>query len=168
MESKSLKFPRRQRGRELGDWGKLVTSRDDVKLGESPWLKSINKNLTAKFCRLLPKKHSSMEPEIYKFRLKKNYETIVRDLEPKKLVGFLYQDDIFDEDDMDEVRSERTRKKQAEQLLKMLSTKEVDGYTVLVRALEEKQPHLARLMNTPVPDEKLLIRQSGKLITFSL
>ncbi|KAK3730093.1 hypothetical protein QZH41_003641 [Actinostola sp. cb2023] len=96
-----------------------------------------------------------MEPEIYKFRLRKNYTTIVRDLEPKKVVGYLYQDGIFDEDDMDEVRDERTRKKQAESLLSMLDRRGKEGYPVLVNALEETQPHLANILKTPIPNENL-------------
>ncbi|KAK3735756.1 hypothetical protein QZH41_008915 [Actinostola sp. cb2023] len=96
-----------------------------------------------------------MEPEIYKFRLRKNYTTIVRDLEPKKVLGYLYQDSIFDEDDMDEVRDERTRKKQAESLLSMLDRRGKEGYPVLVNALEETQPHLANILKTPIPNENL-------------
>ncbi|XP_031561650.1 uncharacterized protein LOC116297544 [Actinia tenebrosa] len=76
------------------------------------------------------------------------------DLEPRKLLGYLYQEGMFDEDDMDEVRDERTRKKQAEALLSMLGRRPVQAYEILVNGLIETQPHLAKLLQTPIPGEK--------------
>lgn len=70
------------------------------------------------------------------------------------MLGYLYQEGVFDEDDMDEVRDVRTRKRQAETLLSMLSRRDVQGYNVLVMALSEAQPHLAKLLQTPIPDEE--------------
>lgn len=92
------------------------------------------------------------------YRLKKKYETIQRDLEPDRILGYLYQEDVIDEDDMEEIRAERTRKKKAEKLINILQGKprlnsSYDAMEMFVKVLEERQPHLARILNTEIDGE---------------
>ena len=80
-------------------------------------------------------------------RLRKNYSTFLRDLLPSKIRPKLFEAGIFDWDDMEEVKSERTRKRQAERMLDLLfwSGKE-NAMDVFVESLQEIQPHLAQLL----------------------
>ena len=94
-----------------------------------------------------------MAGTLYEFRLRKNYKTILRDLDPRKVLPHLYQEAVFDFDDMDEVKAEKTRKRQAEALLDILSRCGERGFEVFVNALQETQRHLAVVLTTPVPGE---------------
>lgn len=92
------------------------------------------------------------------FRLQKRYEAIRRDLEPDRILGYLYQEEVIDIDDMDEVKAEKTRKKKAEQLLDILQGKMREdpshkAMEVFVNVLEQRQPHLARILKTQVDGE---------------
>ena len=88
-----------------------------------------------------------------RYRLEKNYRAILRDLEPGKVLPYLFQEGIFDLDDKDEVNAEKTRKKKAEVLLDKLQREGPRALEVLVSALRQKQPHLAGILETPVPGE---------------
>ena len=95
-----------------------------------------------------------MAAPYYKHRLRKCYAAILRDLEPKKLVNILYQEEVFDEDDMADVKCEKTRKKQAEVLLekvKLLGDSEV---AIVVDSLQQTQRHLYNLLQRPFPGEE--------------
>lgn len=92
------------------------------------------------------------------FRLQKKYEAIRRDLEPEKILGYLYQEEVIDLDDMDEVKAEKTRKKKAEQLIEILQRKgredpSLRAMEVFVEVLEQRQPHLARILQTEIDGE---------------
>lgn len=97
---------------------------------------------------------------VYKHRLRKYYQAILQDLEPKKLVNILYQEEVFDDDDMEDVKCEKTRKKQAEVLLakvKLLGDSEV---VIVVESLRQTQRHLYELLQTPAPGEADALRRS--------
>lgn len=91
----------------------------------------------------------------YKYRLQKNYTAILRDLEPKKVVNILFQDEVFDSDEMDEVKCEKTRKKQAEVLLDKVSRLGERDIAIFVNSLRQTQRHLYDLLQRPVPGEEL-------------
>lgn len=91
----------------------------------------------------------------YKYRLKKNHGKILQDIEPTKVVNILYQHDVFDLDDMDEVRSEKSRKKQAEVLLDKVTRSGDGGIAIFVNALQQTQRHLYELLRMPVPGEEI-------------
>ena len=92
------------------------------------------------------------------YRLQKRYEAIRRDLEPDRILGYLYQEEVIDADDMEEVKAERTRKKKAEKLLEILQGKaRIDAshnaMEVFVDILDQRQPHLARILQTQIDGE---------------
>ena len=94
-----------------------------------------------------------MAAPYYKYRLQKYYSAVLRDLEPRKLVNILYQKEVFDDDDMDEVKCEKTRKMQAEVLLKKVKLLGDNEVAIVVESLQQTQRHLFELLQTPVPDE---------------
>lgn len=96
----------------------------------------------------------------YKRRLQKNYQAILRDLEPRKLVNILYQEEVFDDDDMEEVKCEKTRKKKAEVLLAKVKLLEDSEVATVVDSLRQTQRHLYELLQTPVQGEAEALRRS--------
>lgn len=86
----------------------------------------------------------------YKYRLQKNYRAILRDLEPKKVVNVLYEKDVFDADDMEEVKCEKTRKKQAEVLLQKVDNLGDYEVAIFVNSLQQIQRHLYDLLQREV------------------
>ena len=97
---------------------------------------------------------------VYGIRLRGNYDTIVRDLDPQKYWNLLYQEGVFEFDDMDEVKAEKGRKKQAEMLLAKVQRSGPRNIAVFVKALNTSQPHLFELLQTEVPEERIQ-RQAG-------
>ena len=57
---------------------------------------------------------------VWDLRIRKCYIQLLRYLKPSKLLPELFQEEILDLDDMEEVNAEKTRKKRAEKLLKMI------------------------------------------------
>ena len=97
------------------------------------------------------------------FRLIANREAILKDLEPSKYWNYLYQEGIFDEDDIDDVKTLRTRKQRAEELLAKVQRSGPTQIAVFLNALNNTQPHLYELLQREVnrPGE-LLQRQAGQ------
>ena len=79
-------------------------------------------------------------------RLIKNRIAILKDLEPSKYWNYLYQEGIFDMDDMDEVKAEKTRKKKAEALLEKVERSGPEGIAIFTDTLRQIQPHLYDLL----------------------
>lgn len=77
--------------------------------------------------------------------LRKNRITIVNDLEPKDILGHLYQEGIISPDDMERVKAEKTRLEQAEKLLDILPRRGPKAFTVFCDTLfkVDGQSHLA-------------------------
>ena len=94
----------------------------------------------------------------YKHRLRKHYQAILRDLEPTRLVDFLYQEEVFDYDEMDEVKCENRRKKQAEVLLGKVNRMSDRKMAIFVESLRQTQEHLYELLRTPIPGEEEALR----------
>ena len=78
--------------------------------------------------------------------LRRNRKAILRDLDPSKSWNYLYQEGIFDLDDLDEVKAEKTRKKKAEALLEKVEHSGPEGIAVFAQTLRESQPHLFDLL----------------------
>ena len=97
---------------------------------------------------------------VYGIRLRGNYDAIVRDLDPQKYWNLLYQEGVFEFDDMDEVKAEKGRKNQAEMLLAKVQRSGPRNIAVFVKALNTSQPHLFELLQTEVPEERIQ-RQAG-------
>ena len=97
---------------------------------------------------------NTMAALYYKYRLQRNYTAILQDLEPKKVVNILFQEEVFDADDMADVKCEKTRKKQAEVLLEKLDNQGHSKVAIFVHALRKIQPHLYELLQTQVPGEE--------------
>ena len=98
--------------------------------------------------------------DVFIVRLRKNYEPILRDLEPRQVLNYLYQEDVIDEDLRDEIRAERTRKRQAEILLDSLGRRGPEAVRYFIQGLQNSsQKHLAEILQEPVPNES-----AGKIL----
>ena len=84
--------------------------------------------------------------------LRRNRKAILRDLDPSKCWNYLYQEGIFDLDDIEEVKAERTRKKKAEALLERVEHSGPDGIAIFAESLRESQSHLFDLLQSCIND----------------
>ena len=94
----------------------------------------------------------------YKYRFQKYHVAILRDLEARRLVDILYQEEVFDVDDMAEVKCEKTRKKRAEVLLQKVQTLGDNQVAIVVNSLQQTQQHLYELLQRPVQGEEEALR----------
>ena len=94
--------------------------------------------------------------ECHKHVLQKLIIKLVKDLEPEPLLLYLYQKEIIDQNDMDEVRSKKIRKDVNEDLIFTLMRRGPEAFPNLVEGLQRKQPFLACLL---LKEGKLNIRQ---------
>ena len=71
-------------------------------------------------------------------------KTIQRDLLPDRILGYLYQEDVLDEDDMEEIQAKKTRNKKTKKLINILQTKPDSNYAIktFIEILKKYQPHL--------------------------
>ena len=81
--------------------------------------------------------------ECHKHILQKLIVELVKDLEPEQLLLYLYQKEIIDQDDMDEVRIKKIRKDVNEDLIFMLMRRGSEAFPNLVEGQQRKQPFLA-------------------------
>ena len=81
--------------------------------------------------------------ECHKYILQKLIVELVKDLEPEPLLLYLYQKEIINQDDMDEVRSKKIRKDVNKDLIFMLMRRGPEAFPNLVEGLQSKQPFLA-------------------------
>ena len=84
--------------------------------------------------------------------LRRNRKAILKDLDPSKSWNYLYQEGIFDLDDIEEVKAERTRKKKAEALLEKVEHAGPVGIAVFAETLRESQRHLFDLLQSFIND----------------
>lgn len=86
--------------------------------------------------------------------LRENRVTLVKDLEPKQLLSYLYQEEIFSEEDGEIVKAEATRTSQAERLLEMLPRRGPKAFDVFCDALGriQGQTHLVFLLKANITD----------------
>ena len=84
--------------------------------------------------------------EYHKLILQRLNEELVKDLDPEKLLRYLFHKEVIDVDDMDEIRSWRVRKDVSEALIHKLMRKGPEAFPELVEGLQKKQPFLARLL----------------------
>ena len=95
--------------------------------------------------------------ECHKYILQKLIVEIVKDLEPEPLLLYLYQKEIINQDDMDEVRSKKIRKDVNEDLIFMLMRRGPEAFSNLVEGLQRKQPFLTRSL---LKEGKVNLQQS--------
>lgn len=91
----------------------------------------------------------------YAYRLRKKRDKVLRDLEPKKILNLLYQEEVFELEDMEEVKEGGARNKQANILLDKILRLGDEHIATFVNALERTQRHLYKLLQNPVPGEEL-------------
>lgn len=84
--------------------------------------------------------------EYHKLILQRLNEELVKDLDPEKLLRYLFHKEVIDVDDMDEIRSWRVRKDVSEALIHKLMRKGPEAFPELVEGLQKKQPFLACLL----------------------
>ena len=95
--------------------------------------------------------------------LARNRVALAKNLEPSKYWNHLYQESVFDADDVDDVKAEKTRKKQAEAMLEKLELKTPEELTLFLTVLNQVQPHLCELLQRePPPEQRVQQTQSGK------
>ena len=70
----------------------------------------------------------------------------MRDMDPEDVLLHMSSAPVFSERDEEKIRAETTREKQCETLLSILPRKGAAAYRSFVQALEEVQPHLAKLI----------------------
>ena len=87
--------------------------------------------------------------------LRKNRLAIVQDLEPRPVLNSLYQDGIFDENDLDVVNSLPTRQEKAEKILDTVPRRGPKAFDAFHRALlsNDSQRHLAFLLKCNISTE---------------
>lgn len=81
--------------------------------------------------------------ECHRHILQRFIVELVKNLEPEPLLLHLYQKEVIDEDDMDEIRSWKVRKDRSEALIFKLMKKGPQAFSKLVDGLQNKQPFLA-------------------------
>ena len=74
-------------------------------------------------------------------------EKLVRDMNPRVVLLKMSASLVFSDNDGEEIKSEPTRWRKCEALLRILPTKGPKAYDSFKKALEECQPHLANLIN---------------------
>lgn len=84
--------------------------------------------------------------EYHKLILQRLNEELVKDLDPEKLLRYLFHKEVIDVDDMDEIRSWRVRKDVSEALIHKLMRKGPEAFPELVEGLQKKQTFLACLL----------------------
>ena len=84
--------------------------------------------------------------EVYQDILRKHTSTLVKDLEPEKLMLHLDQMDIIDENDGAKIRSTKTRTDMNEALLTALTKRGAKAFRTLVEGLQKFQPSLACIL----------------------
>lgn len=95
-------------------------------------------------------------------RLTLHRVAIVKDLEPKKHWNYLIQERVLNDDDLEELKAEKTRKAQAELLIAKVSRAGRQNIDVFVNSLSIYQPHLYQLLQSNLPER--LQRQQGNYI----
>ena len=81
--------------------------------------------------------------ECHKDILQRLIGGLLRDLEPEPQLLYLYQWQVIDKDDMDEIRSWKVPKYRSEALIFKLMKKGPQAFSKLVDGLQNKQPFLA-------------------------
>ena len=71
-----------------------------------------------------------------KLLLKKRVE-LVKDLEPNEIVGYLFQERILTENDVDLIKAEKTRRSRAELFLNTIPRKGPKAFTEFVKILQQ-------------------------------
>ena len=103
------------------------------------------------------KDHREMEVS-----LTSNRVAIVKDLEPKKHWNYLIQQGVIDDDDLDELKAEKTRKARAELLIEKVLRAGRQNVDFFVKSLGIYQRHLYELLQGDLPER--LQRQQGNYI----
>ena len=78
--------------------------------------------------------------------IKKNYKALLRDLDPKPLMNFLFQENIITRNEMEKIKSIATREDKCEELLSILERGGPSAFLALVEGLMKKKPWLANLL----------------------
>lgn len=91
----------------------------------------------------------------YAYRLRKKRDKVLRDLEPRKILNLLYQEEVLELEEMEEVKAGGARNIQANILLDKILRSGDENIATFVNALERTQPHLYKLLQNPVPGEEL-------------
>lgn len=89
-------------------------------------------------------------------RIKKNYQLLKDEIDPKYIVDHMFSKSIFSLDDKEEILCHPSRGGRAEAFLnKLLNAGPNKAYVIFVNVLEEEYPHVAERLKSTVLDIKL-------------
>ena len=74
--------------------------------------------------------------------IRNNYETLLKDLDPKPLMQFLFQENIITRNEMEQIKSIKTREDKCEELLSILDRGGPSAFLALVQGLMEKKKNM--------------------------
>eukprot|EP00794_Sanderia_malayensis_P008766 gene8766-9703_t len=83
--------------------------------------------------------------QVHRKKLLEKRVELVKDLEPKDITSYLYQKDVLSEDDVELIKSERTRKLRAELFLDTIPRRGPNAYEAFIESLKQNSgtKHLA-------------------------
>ncbi|XP_059143110.1 death domain-containing protein CRADD-like [Physella acuta] len=89
-------------------------------------------------------------------RIKKNYQLLKDEIDPKYIVDHMFSQSVFNLDDKEEILCHPSRGGRAEAFLnKLLNAGPNKAYAIFVNVLEEEYPHVAEKLKSTVLDIKL-------------
>ncbi|XP_028394044.1 caspase-8-like [Dendronephthya gigantea] len=102
--------------------------------------------------------------EVLQYRLIRNKDIILKDLEAEQVLDYLYQEDVLDDDQYEEVSSKGPRKEQSALLLKYVERDSSAIQKMIDRLQRSSQRHLAKILNEPLSNEVELSRGVSKML----
>ena len=78
--------------------------------------------------------------------IRNNYQALLKDIDPKPLMQFLFQENIITRNEMEQIKSIKTREDKCEELLSILDRGGPSAFLALVEGLMKKKTWLASLL----------------------
>lgn len=84
--------------------------------------------------------------KVHKEIIHSRFQELLNDLEPDHLMPFLFQNGILNKEHMAIIASEKTRKKQSQELLSVLERSGPRAFSMLIEGLQEEKSWLAKML----------------------
>lgn len=84
--------------------------------------------------------------KVHKETIHSHLQELLNDLDPDRLMQFLFQKNIFNSEDMAIIASEKTREKKSQELLSRLQRSGPRAFSMLIEGLQENKPWLAEIL----------------------
>lgn len=93
--------------------------------------------------------YSSLSLNALRKLIRSNYVNLSKDLESNKIIGWLFQEEVIDWDDKEEIDSLKTRKRKATKILDIvLELPDIENVHKFIEVIMKIQPHLLKLNPT--------------------